>query len=128
MAWGKGIPSLFFTLGIALLSVADITTIKDAHADDDFCYTTFWPSSGRVVEIEACERGGGSSSGYTILRNNTNQTINVCWTLQFGDGSTDSGCNSRLRAGAERKASCYNCNRQHRGGVVDVSWTRLEAS
>lgn len=127
MIAARAIPSFFFALGMALLAVADIATIKEARAADGACYATYWPSSGRVVEIETCERGGGSTSGYTILRNNTNQAINVCWKLHFGDGSTDKGCNSRLRVGAERSASCYNCNRQHRGGVVDVTWTRLEA-
>lgn len=119
---------IFLFVAVWCLGTIDTLTMSEAHAAQDECYSTFWPTSGRVVEIEACERGGGSTSGYTILRNNTSQDISVCWTLHFGNGDTSSGCNSRLRAGDARSASCYSCNRQHKGGVVNVTWTRLEAA
>lgn len=119
---------LFVFISVLCLGAIETATMRSANAADDNCYTTFWPTSGRVVEIEACERGGGSISGYTKLINNTNQDISVCWVLHFQNGDTSKGCNSRLRAGDERTASCYNCNRQHIGGVVNVTWTRLEAA
>lgn len=98
-------------------------------ASGDNCYWTFWPASGRTVEIEICERGGGSSSGYYRLKNNTNQDMNVCWEFEWNNGTRSQGmCNSRLSAGErDHSGSCYSCNRgSDRGGVNTVIWNRVE--
>lgn len=90
------------------------------------CYRTFWPS-GHQVEISACEYGGGSTSGYTVLRNRTNRDMYVCWTLHYGNGREFKGCNFRVRPGDEARSSCYSCNRRQ-GGLKDVTWRTVKPS
>lgn len=101
--------------------------VTPAQAQSSNCYETFWPS-GHAVEIEACEYSGGSTSGYTILRNLSGQNIDVCWTLHFRNGRSDRGCHSGLRAGTEAKSSCYSCNRNSGGPVESVSWRSVRPS
>lgn len=95
-----------------------------AQAQSSSCYSTFWPG-GRAVEIEACEYDGGGS-GYTILRNNSGQDMSVCWTLHFGNGESSRGCHSGFRAHAEAESSCYRCSHKNGGGLVDVTWRKVE--
>ncbi|MEE4250710.1 MAG: hypothetical protein V2I38_08990 [Alcanivoracaceae bacterium] len=109
--------------GLALLLVTGFS-IQQASAND-FCYSTFWPSDGRVVELDTCEYTNGSS-GFIVLTNVSNQVLDVCWTLEFNDGSTEKGCHSGLRPGVESRSSCYRCNMKTGGRVRDVIWRKVD--
>lgn len=123
---------LFSVLSFALAIgggsyVAGVPLASEAQAlQPSSCYRTFWPS-GRAVEIEACEYSQNSTSGYTILRNNSGRDMHVCWTLHYADGTTAGGCNFRIRARQEAKSSCSPCSRK-RAGVVDVTWRTVKPS
>ena len=98
-------------------------------ASGDNCYWTFWPSSGRTVEMDICERGGGSTSGFYTLKNNTNQDLNVCWEFEWNNGTRSRRlCNSRLPAGEQNHTgSCFSCNRgSNEGGVNTIHWHHIE--
>lgn len=62
---------LFVFVSVLCLGAIDTVIMRSANAAGDNCSMTFWPTCGRVVEIEACELGEESISGYTKLINNT---------------------------------------------------------
>ena len=110
-------------LSAALLLLTGLA-LQPASANE-FCYSTFWPSNGRVVELETCEYTNGMS-GFTVLSNVSDQMLDVCWELQFNDGSSDRGCHSGLKPGASSRSSCYRCNAKTGGRVRDVFWRKVE--
>ena len=107
--------------GVATLPVIGASP---AAAQGSSCYRTFWPN-GREVAIEACEYGQGTS-GYTILRNNSRRDMHVCWTFHFGNGRESRGCNLRIRAGEEARASCFLCNGKSGGRLTRVTWRTVK--
>lgn len=117
------------TAALAIGSGAYVTGIpvaSKAQAQSSSCYATYWPN-GRAVEIEGCEYTDGGS-GYTILRNNTDRDMSVCWTLHYGNGRSAKGCNFRVRAHQEAKSSCHQCSHKNGGGLVDVTWREVKPS
>ena len=121
------LPALAVALTMAGGSyLTGVPIAEEAKARSSNCYATFFPS-GRAVEIEACEHDGGGS-GYTIMRNNTGRDMYVCWTLHFGNGTSNRGCNFRVKAHDVGESSCSSCSRQKSGGLVDVTWRKVEPS
>lgn len=123
----RNLKAMLIAAAVVLSSGAVPTpfTVDAAVAQPSSCYTTFWPSRGRVVEIDACDYDSGGS-GYIVLRNLTRDDLSVCWTLHFADGSTSDGCRSRLAAGDESRSSCSSCSRKKTGGVRTVTWRKVE--
>jgi len=97
-------------------------TASEANAQSYSCYRTFYTSG---VEMDVCNNTSGKSGVY-LVRNTSNVDRYVCWTLVFRDGSEQQGCKITLRARTEERSSCYSCNTQHRGGVVNVVWRKNE--
>lgn len=94
--------------------------VPEARAQSKSCYRTFYTSG---VELQVCNNTFGASGAY-IVRNTSNADRHVCWTLVYRDGSQNEGCKANLRARSEATSGCYNCNTQHKGGVVEVIWRR----
>lgn len=130
MASKTGSRRFFFsalTLAVVLAGAGYTTGIpvaSEARAQPSSCYRTFWPN-GRAVEMEACEYEGGGS-GYTILRNNTNRDMSVCWTLHFNNGRSSRACKLVVRSREESKGSCYLCSHKNSGGLVNITWRKVE--
>jgi hypothetical protein len=116
-----------FVLGSMHLSgLGSGVLVEGTKAQESDCYATFWPNSARGVTMKICANTGGSRSGYTIIRNDTDRTMDVCWTIEFEDASDSQGCYSGLRPGQESRSSCYACNPSSGGPVSDVIWRRVD--
>ncbi|WP_308912055.1 hypothetical protein [Pseudokordiimonas caeni] len=113
------------TAAIMALAASVAVPVAGASAQASTCYSTFWPSGNRVVEIDTCDYNNGGS-GYIVKANVSNRTIDLCWTLHFDDGSTEKGCHFALHPGEESASSCHRCSRKKSGGVVDVTFRKVE--
>jgi hypothetical protein len=99
-------------------------TSGDSNTADDAaysnCYATYWPSGRRIVEFDICENSSGNS-GFVRKRNLTQSPINVCWILEFRDGSESRRlCHTRLMPFNPNEqwrfqSGCFNCHRNNTG-------------
>lgn len=92
------------------------------------CYRSFHPTRQKQVILTACEREGGGS-GFYRLENRTDQPLDVCWRLHYRDGTTTKReCHSGLKPGQNASSSCYSCSRKNTGGVVRVTWEKVQGT
>lgn len=104
------------SLLLATLYLLSYLLSSGSHAAEDTLIKPWEFTEGRkvVAVFNQYSRAGGGS-GYSTVRNLTNQKVKVCWDLVFNSNKLDEGCSTLEPFAESDRASCYSCSPKNSG-------------